>query len=1413
MTTNVDARNGVWNTVSGDQHNTYNSIQTNASDLDALRKASAAGAGYNSNEREPAPKCLPGTRSSLLDVLQGWAHADDEQSVCWLDGPAGSGKSAISQTVAEACAGENILAASFFFSRKHAERSNASRFFPTLALQLSISVPEARDAIRQAITDNPLLPDEILHNQYEALIAGPILGIKEPRPSPMIIIIDALDECEDEFLLGEILSLLIRGLRDSHVRLRVLIASRPLTHIEQEMTKEESLPCIRRVELQKFRAEDDIRIFLRESFTAIYDRSRSYMDDVPPPWPSEEIVDGVVDKTSGLFIFATTVINFVNPKNGRPDKLLARLMDVDGKAGVESAPFAGVDRLYLEILSSIKNNPEEQFLMRTIIILFNPLSINDLARLLAKSPGEIRWQLRELQSVIAVSDDEHDPVRIFHASFRDFLLDPRRSSGYCIDRPVSNGEITRFCLKLMTNDLKRDPCNIRDPSKMNRDVKDLAARCSESLSAATQYACRYWASHLSKSDFSKDLVADLEAFFAKSLLYWLEALSLLGKFDEITVSSLHSAREWIKNLESPLPDVLKLIEDAERLVLEFFDPITESAMHLYHSALPFLPTTTHLRRVYAHEIVGVISVQCGLQKTWGKLIRVIRTTGPVRAINFSPDATFIASRSDVDGLQLWRSATGAHFVTLGGGSNVSCYFRFSFSGTRIAMGAADGKVWLWDVATGVALHKAAIKHTGSVTALSFSRNSATLASSSSDKTICLWDALTGHFLTKLEGHTDGVTFTWWSPDDSLLASSSLDHTILLWNTETYRSTVLKGHKNTVWSVLFSSDGKRVVSASEDKTARVWDVATSSCIRIISSHKKSVSVARFCNEGDTSVLTTSRDMTVQVYDLTTRKSVTLWSFSRYYDKAMENNRLPWAIKTIASIAGWTGKEVGKAGFTLVSSHWKNVFPVGLFFGDQICVIRDTKSTTILPPYIMNPEISTLAFSSNGSRLAIGSHDNDISIHDPSMENVDWSQVTTDIYRTEILSVADDGSRLLTMTELGICLMDGSGSAITDLTPRGVSLGNIVRKTAQPSSDFSLISMPSRVKNAIHLFDGRTGAKLPDLVAKGLFGNMNVAVFSPDGQLLVAGCDDGALKLWSRNEMKLLSTLEKIPWKGEVKRVAFSPDGKSVAAATEYGAVLCWNFGKEKDFTISPNPHPKLEVTALVYTPDSLCIVSGASDGSLRSWHLNGERPPWQAETTAKPIKSLSFQVMPDCFRLYCRSELGAAEIWEFILVDSTKPAGELDGPAADPKPAAESEETAKEPEKQAAEAEAQAEEFDPQTLVPGTPVVESGTQTVTSETKTLAPETQMPAGKPEKLYVPRASWRTNPGCIFADQPFDSNISLGANGWLVDGESRLCWLPKYYRPHDTMIYYRAGRISSTLVERGSMLVIDFNNVRRT
>ncbi|KAJ3513479.1 hypothetical protein NLJ89_g2922 [Agrocybe chaxingu] len=98
-----------------------------------LRAAIADGAMHNSGERFNPPKCYPGTRQLILKQLLDWILEHDREAFMrWLHGPAGAGKSAILQEIAEMCAEQYLLIASFFFSRTAALRNDEKRLAATI---------------------------------------------------------------------------------------------------------------------------------------------------------------------------------------------------------------------------------------------------------------------------------------------------------------------------------------------------------------------------------------------------------------------------------------------------------------------------------------------------------------------------------------------------------------------------------------------------------------------------------------------------------------------------------------------------------------------------------------------------------------------------------------------------------------------------------------------------------------------------------------------------------------------------------------------------------------------------------------------------------------------------------------------------------------------------------------------------------------------------------------------------------------------------------------------------------------------------------------------------------------------------------------------------------------------------------
>ncbi|KAH7905065.1 hypothetical protein BJ138DRAFT_821777, partial [Hygrophoropsis aurantiaca] len=204
-----DQYNSVGGVVYGNQR--YHTIvhgnqifQHSSETFEPLRKASISSAAFDSAERYPAPTCLPGTRVEILSSISSWIENEGSQPICWLNGLAGSGKSAIAQRVAEIYAEKNQLAASFFFSRREMQRSTTQHFFPTISSQFLKFFPSMKESIAAALDEDYTVPTKLLREQMQKLVLGPLCAMTERPTSPVLIIIDSLDECDNERLVVEL---------------------------------------------------------------------------------------------------------------------------------------------------------------------------------------------------------------------------------------------------------------------------------------------------------------------------------------------------------------------------------------------------------------------------------------------------------------------------------------------------------------------------------------------------------------------------------------------------------------------------------------------------------------------------------------------------------------------------------------------------------------------------------------------------------------------------------------------------------------------------------------------------------------------------------------------------------------------------------------------------------------------------------------------------------------------------------------------------------------------------------------------------------------------------------------------------------------------------------------------------------
>ncbi|KAJ7845662.1 hypothetical protein B0H13DRAFT_1647228 [Mycena leptocephala] len=365
--------------------------------LHILYRAAAGDAFHNSAERYSAPRCHAETRTKILDDLWTWSSPSDPRSrLLWLHGPAGSGKSAIVQSFCQRLETEGRLGASFFFKRGDASRGNAKKLFATIAYQLAQGLPELKQMISQIIEDDPSIIDRSISFQLQQLILEPY---QQSARSPVIIIIDGLDECDDQNVQQEIL----RSIDDAicqQLSLRFFVASRPEPHIAGILCEPGLDGFHHPVNINQ--SFEDVQKYLQDEFIRIRRQHHRTMAMVPQPWPTAEVLNTLVEQSSGYFIYASTVIKFIDDKHFRPSDRLNIILGIT-EPGSEP-PFDPLDQLYIQILSDVPQDARPQLIRILACIAADlQLTVPHIEQLLELESGDVQLLLNGLQSVIKVS--------------------------------------------------------------------------------------------------------------------------------------------------------------------------------------------------------------------------------------------------------------------------------------------------------------------------------------------------------------------------------------------------------------------------------------------------------------------------------------------------------------------------------------------------------------------------------------------------------------------------------------------------------------------------------------------------------------------------------------------------------------------------------------------------------------------------------------------------------------------------------------------------------------------------------------------------------------------------------------------------------------------------------------------------
>ncbi|KAK1227313.1 hypothetical protein PQX77_009698 [Marasmius sp. AFHP31] len=499
------------NNAAGTQNINYTAVSHPFKTL--VDAVAGVGASHNAEQQYERGECLPGTREEVIRIIWEWILAKGtELPICWLSGTAGVGKTAIAITIAKKCEREGRLVSSFFFFRSDPRRNNPSALVHIIAHGLVVNNPSCRVSINQRISNDPTILGARIEEQFRELVMKPCRpqtlippqklslrqdssrrqtrskrirkpvgkralaeqedpdqqGSTKQTEIANLVIIDGLDECGDEQTQKRVLSMIQSAFDDSpHFPLRLLICSRPEAWLKEAFATNRLSRLSKSILLNdQFRPAEDIMRYYCHQFREIVNSPKYDQVPFPNPWPTEEVLEALVNKSCSQFVYATTVSRFIAHADNDPMDQLHLVLKSTSNSQPGASPYQELDALYNTVLSANPNRDKVHPIIAVIVVLSDlkipsmrwplPMSGGRLAPtpilielLLGLPSGQVALRLRGMHSVLNIRGRD-DEISVHHTSFWEYLLDQTRSGHFHIDIDTQKYVIARQWLQNLT---------------------------------------------------------------------------------------------------------------------------------------------------------------------------------------------------------------------------------------------------------------------------------------------------------------------------------------------------------------------------------------------------------------------------------------------------------------------------------------------------------------------------------------------------------------------------------------------------------------------------------------------------------------------------------------------------------------------------------------------------------------------------------------------------------------------------------------------------------------------------------------------------------------------------------------------------------------------------------------------------
>ncbi|KAF8335851.1 uncharacterized protein EI90DRAFT_3120104 [Cantharellus anzutake] len=489
--------------------------------------------------------CLDGTRVDLTERIMTWCRntGDSENRLMLLTAVAGAGKTSIALTIAERCEREATLLLRFFF--REGEQPRPDFLFSGMARALADRDPVYRTFITSTLRNDPSLSTAPLTTQFKKLVASPLHRKPPFSDRPLVVIIDALDEC-DEGAFEPLAKILREEVPKLPPSIKFFVTSRHVDLVNRSLLRHVSIDHLT-IDLTDATNVQDCAAYIRFQLQELKDWHSELRHNLHD---EDKTVQEILERAGGLFIWVSTIFRYMKMANKDPMRTLESLLGTSAKRPKVPAERM-IDLLYSSILKKCNWGDEDfvhdyPIVMGAIFVAKQPLSVAAWDTILSPFlKSSVRYAVAELAPLLSGVEDSYIPIRTLHQSFRNFIvdrIDPHSIDPGCnpVDLGVENARIALRCTEILNQDLGSvEGLGLIENISQRDEVPCIPL---EKLPEHLYYACRHIVHHLSEvQEPSQELNGSVSTFLSQEAIPWVEVCVRTEGY--ISVSLLP---EWVK---------------------------------------------------------------------------------------------------------------------------------------------------------------------------------------------------------------------------------------------------------------------------------------------------------------------------------------------------------------------------------------------------------------------------------------------------------------------------------------------------------------------------------------------------------------------------------------------------------------------------------------------------------------------------------------------------------------------------------------------------------------------------------------------------------------------------------------------------------------------------------------------------